>query len=206
MSSPSSEAGDPRLGTSFVPEHDPIFRLAQLLLLLRTLHDGSASPTGTNLERLAYYDFFSANPYLVVGPDDADRPRLVMAGFDDRSLSYASSGQRFTSRRERLQHDLALLVAYGLAAATVQGGAVTYGITSAGSELASRFTALYARAYTTSADMVLRRLRRLSDSKLRESARQWLRPDHASLPDAVLDLFDTPDDEPFVADQVQNQR
>lgn len=188
------------LGTSFVPEHDPVFRLAQLLLLLRTLHDGSSSPTGTNLERLAYYDFFSANPYLVVGPDDADRARLVMAGFDDRSLSYASSGQRFTSRRERLQHDLALLVAYGLAEANVQGGAVTYGVTPAGGELASRFTALYARAYVTSADMVVRRLRRLSDSKLRESARQWLKPDHASLPDAVLDLFDAADDEPFVSD------
>lgn len=200
---PSSEVEEVGRGTSFVPEHDPVFRLAQLLLLLRTLHDGSASSVGTNLERLAYYDFFSANPYLVVGHDDPDRPRLVMAGFDDRSLSYASSGQRFTSRRERLQHDLALLVAYGLAAASVQGGAVTYGITPAGSELASQFTALYARAYITSADVVLRRLRRLSDSKLRESARQWLKPDHASLPDAVLDLFDVIDDEPFVVDQAR---
>lgn len=180
------------LGVSFVPENDTVFRLAQLLLLLEAL-DRESRP-GAALERLAYYDFFSANPYLVISRDDDEHSQLVMAGFDDRSLSYASSGQRFTSRRERLQHDLGLLVAYGLASATVQGGAVIYTITRAGSNLAARFTALYARSYLVSAAVVVRRLRRLSDTKLRENARAWLRPEHASFPDAILDLFDAPDE------------
>jgi len=179
-------------GVSFVPENDTVFRLAQLLLLLDTLRRESQPRAA--LERLAYYDFFSANPYLVINREDDDHRQLVMAGFDDRSLSYASSGQRFTSRRERLQHDLALLVAYELANAVVEGGAVTYGVTDRGTALAAQFTALYARSYVLSASLVVRRLRKLSDSKLRESARSWLRPEHAALPDAVLDLFAAPEE------------
>src|SRR5689334_8305088 len=94
-----------------VPEDDVVFRLAQLLLLLSSL--GQERRPGIALERLGYYDFLVANPLLVVTSEkDPDRIRLLMAGFDGRALSYASPAHRFTTRRERLQHDLALLVAY----------------------------------------------------------------------------------------------
>ncbi len=47
---------------------------------------------------------------------DPDRTRLLMADFDGRALSYASPAHRFATRLEQLQHNLALLVAYGLVA------------------------------------------------------------------------------------------
>ena len=159
------------------------FRLGQLLLLLRTLlgHRSRRNTSGA----ARYYDFFAANPHLLVAPDDPAHGRLLMAGFDPSSLSYASPGQRFSSRRERLQHDLALLVSYGLAAVSQTPGRLTYAITDDGQRLAEEFTALYARAYAASAETVIGRLRRLSDSRLREESRTWLRA-----PAALLDLID----------------
>ena len=166
-----------------VPEDHIAFRLGQLLLLLRTLWN--TDPGGIHLERLAYYDFFSANPHLLVATDDPAHGRLLMAGFDPSSLSYASPGQRFSSRRERLQHDLALLVSYGLATVSQAPGRVMYAITDDGQRFADQFTALYARAYVTSAETLIARLRKLSDSRLREESRRWLRA-----PAAMLDLVD----------------
>lgn len=154
-----------------VPEDDVVFRLAQLLLLMGSM--AQQGRRGVPIERLSYYDFFVANPLLVVTDDeDPDRMSLLMAGFDSRALHYASPTHRFTTRRERLQHDLAILVSYGLVVPTVDK-AVRYSVTSSGSELASRFTAVYARAYRTSADILIRRLHKLSDSRLREQARRW---------------------------------
>jgi len=165
------------------PEDHVAFRLGQLLLLLRTLRTVDAA--GTHLERLGYYDFFSANPHLLISAEDPERGRLLMAGFDPAALSYASPGQRFSSRRERLQHDLALLVSYRLAGVGRAPGRVAHSITDEGQRVANQFTALYARAYVKSAETVIARLRRLSDSRLREQARNWLRA-----PDALLDLID----------------
>lgn len=173
----------PRGTPVITPEDHVAFRLAQLLLLLRTLR--RVETTGTHLERLGYYDFFAANPHLLVSDEDPERGRLLMAGFDPSPLSYASPGQRFSSRRERLQHDLALLVSYGLAAVEQVPGRVTYGITETGQNIADGFTALYARGYVKSAETVIARLRRLSDTRLREEARGWLRA-----PDTLLDLVD----------------
>ncbi|KXF53098.1 hypothetical protein AXA44_45210 [Rhodococcus sp. SC4] len=154
-----------------VPEDDAIFRIAQLLLLLGSMAD-QGRPSAT-IERLSYYDFLVANPLLVVtDDDDPDRMALLMAGFDSRALHYASPTHRFTTRRERLQHDLALLVSYGLVAPSVDK-AVHYAVTSSGRELAGRFTAIYAHAYRTSAEILIRRLHRMSDTRLREQARQW---------------------------------
>ncbi|MEM6109825.1 hypothetical protein AAHS21_26880 [Mycobacterium sp. 050272] len=170
-----------------VPEDDTTFRLAQLLLLLDTL--AQQSQPGINLERLSYYDFLVANPMLMITDDnDPDRTRLVMAGFDGRALSYASPTQRFTNRRERLQHDLAILISYSLAMPHVEGK-VTYGVTPAGHELASQFTAVYAAAYRLSAEIVIRRLTRLSDRRLRENAREWISMSPESSRPEVIDLL-----------------
>jgi hypothetical protein len=115
------------------PEDRSVFRLAQLTLLLQVTTEEGA-PVRT-VDRLGFYDFFSANPFVVVSGDDdrdvADRLALRLAGFSNRQLSYASTGQRFVSRRRRLQHDLSLLVAYGLAAVDSTG----YVLTSSGREL-----------------------------------------------------------------------
>lgn len=180
-----------------VPEDDVVFRLAQLVLLLASLR--KLELPGASIERLGYYDFLVANPMLVLTDGgDRDRKRLLMAGFDGRALSYASPAHRFTTRRERLQHDLALLVAYGLVAPAVNKR-VLYAATDEGVELAGRFNAVYARSYQLSAEILLGRLRRLSDTRLREAVQIWTttaldsaRPEALDLLDAIHLLEETP--------------
>src|ERR1700685_1578505 len=106
------------------PEDQVLFRLAQLVRLLRVI-DRAERP-GVGLERLGYYDFFAANPFLVVPADNTEeRARLHLAGFDERQLSYASTGPRFANRRRRLQHDVALRVAYDLGRPEEDGWVLT---------------------------------------------------------------------------------
>jgi hypothetical protein len=192
MTPPRSSSGDAEGAPPvIVPEDDVVFRLAQLLLLLASV-DHLRKP-GVSLERLGCYDFLVANPMLVLTDEaDPDRTRLLMAGFDGRALSYASPAHRFATRRERLQHDLALLVAYGLATPAVNKS-VLYAITADGLELAGRFTALYARAYRQSADILLRRLSSMSDRRLREAAGTWTTVSRDSPRPESLDLLDAVD-------------
>lgn len=178
-----------------IPEDDAVFRLAQMLLLMDALD--RLGQSGTTLERLGCYDFLVANPMLVlIEEDDLDRKRLLMAGFDGRALSYASPAHRFTTRRERLQHDLALLVGYGLVQPTANKG-ILYLITDDGRALVRRLSAVYAGSYRLSADILLRRLSKLSDKRLRDSMTTWTtvryespRPEALSLLDAI-DLFES---------------
>jgi hypothetical protein len=154
------------------PEDRQVFRLAQLVLLLET---AAANQVGVRtVDRLGFYDFFAANPFVVTEGEDnrdsADRLALRLAGFTDRQLSYASTGQRFASRRRRLQHDLALLLAYKLAVVSPTG----YVLTSDGQAVAEGLTSIYADAYRQAALVVLRRLGRMSDRQLTESAGRWL--------------------------------
>ncbi|MCC8245059.1 ABC-three component system middle component 2 [Saccharothrix luteola] len=154
------------------PEDRQVFRLAQLTLLLEVA--GEEQAPIRSVDRLGFYDFFSANPFVVLSGDDrrdvADRLTLRLAGFSDRQLSYASTGQRFASRRRRLQHDLSLLVAYGLV--TIESG--SYELTMIGGALAERLTSVYADAYREAARVVLKRLKRLSDNNLKKNAEEWL--------------------------------
>lgn len=154
------------------PEDRPAFRLAQLALLLDVADEAHVNVA--TVDRLGYLDFFSANPFLVMqghsNRDERDRADLRLAGFTERLISYASSGQRFVSRRRRIQHDLALLVGYGV----VEVRNSSYGLTSLGRTLVSRLTSVYADAYRVSAKIILRRLGRLPDAQLRRSAEGWL--------------------------------
>ena len=61
------------------------FRLAQLLLLFEV---AGVVDHPLGLDRLGYYDFFAANPFLVVGESDQSRVDLRLAGFSslDRSI------------------------------------------------------------------------------------------------------------------------
>jgi hypothetical protein len=166
------------------PETFAPFRLGQLLLLLATID--SASAGSTSIDRLGYYDFFAANPFLVVEPRTRDGRRLLASGFDYLNLDYQSSSQRFANRRGRLQHDLALLTAYGLIVVGSADGRVGYELTSSGRDAAMSFRALYADAYRASAAVVVGHLRRLSDAKLRVKAAGWLRADSL-----LIDLYDS---------------
>lgn len=147
------------------------FRLARLLLFIDVAaHAGRQVPS---VDRLGYYEFFSDNPFLVIN-DDAhaaqDRLDLEMAGFSPVQLSYASTGQRFVSRRQRLQRDLSLLVSRDLVALGEDG----FVATSTGTELVARLNSVYADAYRTAAAIVLRRLAAMSNKALEGSVRLWL--------------------------------
>jgi hypothetical protein len=155
-----------------VAENDAIFRLARLTLLLRVVEE--TDPAGIDLERLGIYGFLAAHPLLVAsGEADPDRTALLLAGFDDRALSYASPAQRYAGELLRLPHDVTQLVAYGLATCEPRGR-IRYRLTPAGHDLAGQITARYAHSYTAAARIVVRRLRRLSGRKLRDNVRTWL--------------------------------
>ena len=156
------------------PENLLEFRLGQLVLLLSVAE--KKDPTHPlDVERIGYYDFFSANPFLVFGGDKERKRELVLAGLESKSLSYQSSAQRFSNRRARLQHDLALLVAYDLVHPRVHARYVSYGLTDEGRGFATKFGSLYARAYSKSASLIVRHLSKFSDTKIRDEATRWLK-------------------------------
>ncbi len=151
-----------------IPEEDAVFRQARLILLL------AAAGDGVDLERLGIYDFLAANPLLLARDEtDPDRLPLLLAGFDDRAISYLSAPHRFVSRQLSLRGDVDTLVARGLVEVTGDGR-IRYRLTDAGRTLAGQFSARYSQAYTAAARIVLRRVRRLSGRKLRENMREWL--------------------------------
>lgn len=182
----SSQSLDERgveFAPSFVPERNSNFRIARLLLLLDVAHENGRQVA--SIDRLAYYEFFADNPFIVIAGDKsrdrADRATVELAGFSQIKLGYASSGHRFLSRRRRLRHDLARLVALGLTTL----GSTGYLITDRGSELAGQFRSSYADGYRLSAEIILRRLVPLSGKRLEENAEDWL--GHSWL---LLDLLD----------------
>jgi hypothetical protein len=164
--------------TDFRPEDDTTFRLAQLLLLLDVLEKQDWI---TSLERLGVMDFFAAHPFLVITKGEHDYKRLMLLGFSARSLTYASPGQRFVTRRSRLQHDLSLLVAYGLTRVDVNQGSIIYVITPKGKELSDQLNSLYAQSYRTSVEIIGARIKSLSDTKLQDRCREWLHADPSLL-------------------------
>jgi ABC-three component (ABC-3C) system Middle Component 2 len=176
-----------------IPEDDPVFRQARLILLL------AAAGDGLDLERLGCYDFLAEHPLLLARDEaDPDRLPLLLAGFDDRAISYASAPHRFVSRQLSLPRDIESLVARGLVEVSMDGR-IRYRLTDAGRTLAGQFTARYSQAYTTAARIVLRRVRRLSGRKLRENMRDWLTVAHPDRlggrldPAHVIDLDPTPE-------------
>jgi hypothetical protein len=138
-----------------------------------------------DIERISLYDFFADNPFLVFGRETVQHATLVLEGFDSRSLSYQSSAQRFSSRRERLQHDLATLMAHGLAEAQPASRRVAYALTEDGHSRAGDLRSLYAQGYRHSAELVGRELNRLSDRALQRQTRMWLQAD-----ELLVDLFE----------------
>ena len=176
-------APSPRSQSAFVPENSATFRMGRLLLLLGVArHDGR---TIDSIDRLAYYEFFADNPWVILGddpPSDAkDRDSLRLAGFAQTQLSYASTGHRFVSRRERIRGDLAQLIAFGL----VRLAGTRFSMTENGEQLVANMQSSYADAYRSSASIVLRRLVRLSNKRLEADVEEWL--GHSWL---LVDLLD----------------
>ncbi|MEU7870876.1 hypothetical protein [Dactylosporangium sp. NPDC049140] len=152
------------------PEELSTFRRVRLLFVLE------AAGEGLDAERLGAYEFLAGQPLLLArGDDDPDRTTLRLAGFDDRTVAYASPAQRYVTAQLSLGRDLAALVAQGLVDVAASGR-VTYRLTEEGANMARRFTAMYAQSYITAVRIVIRRLRRLSGRKLRENLRLWLQP------------------------------
>ncbi len=165
-------------------------RLARLVLLL------AEAPTQpyrkpADVERIGTYDFFADNPYLLFGSESKQRRVLLLAGFDPMTLSYHSSSQRFTSRRERMQHDLAQLLARGVIDAAADGSRVVYSLTELGEELAGQLESSYADGYRTSARLVANALNRLGDRALRKRVTDVLRAD-----EFMIDIYGGADPEP----------
>lgn len=178
---------------SRAPEEHTTLRVAQLAILLSEI--APAGGRTIDIERIGYYDFFAANPFAIFGPEDElERARLHRAAFDERQLSYASTGSRFANRRRRLQHDVAILVAYNLAVRREEG----YGLTERGADFVESLAALYADQYRASVQVVHERLKKLSDSKLAEAARGWLKT-----PSLILDLYGAAEDQPEVTPAAQ---
>ncbi|QJT03184.1 hypothetical protein G9272_25275 [Streptomyces asoensis] len=178
MTSRSKSRGKEGSDRYFRPEDQEEFRLAQLLLLLEVAKNSNLAPSA---ERLGVLDFFAANPFLVIQPSDAEYRDLILAGFSVKPLTYAAPGHRFVTRRSRLQNDLALLIAYGLAIPTTSAGHRVYHISDAGQTAASKLSSIYAQGYRTSVEVVAKRVRKVPDSKLPEFCRQWLQADPAML-------------------------
>lgn len=155
------------------PDSHLFFRLGQLLLLLVVAN--SLNKPVKSIDRLAYYDFFAANPYAMLDgtnpeTDARDRLSLQLAGFKEGQLSYSAVGNRFANRRSRIRHDLGLLVAYGLA--TVEPD--KYVASEKGRTLGMELSTVYADAYRIAAEIALTRLVRLSDRRLIETTEELL--------------------------------
>ena len=157
----------------FSPEDAILFNSSRLLLLFKTLTEFRSMLT-IGLDRLCYYDFFSANPFIIVEKDDPMWLELEIEGFEPNKLEYDSTPQRFRTKRVSIKQYLCLLLSKGLIKIENQSGKILYSITAKGIETSDKINSLYAIAYKKSAYLVINKLKDLSDTKLWENASKWL--------------------------------
>jgi hypothetical protein len=157
----------------FSPEDDVIFNSSRLLLFFEVSRNIKPDQ-GTDLERVAYYDFFAANPFLIVGKDDPLRLELELEGFEPNKLEYISTPQRFRTKRASLKQYLSMLLSKGLISIENSDGKILYRITQRGMDVAGKISSLYAIAYRKSVAFVLKKLKDYSDKRLWEEASLWL--------------------------------
>lgn len=157
----------------FSPEDVTLFNSARLLILFEVLENLNTKK-GIDLERLSYYDFFAANPFLIITEDDPMRLDLEIAGFETSTLGYISSSQRFRTKRSRLKQYLSLLLSKNLIEVSNLEGKILYSITPLGIETANKIRSMYAIAYRKSVEYIIKRLKTFSDRKLWENASKWL--------------------------------
>jgi hypothetical protein len=154
------------------PDAYQSFRMAQLLLVIVQATDrGDYLDT----ERLSIVEFLAANPFLIVQADDDAALSLRLAGFSSTSLSYASPGQRFATRRERLYVDLQRLGALGFVRFEVRDGRRVLRATTAAKVAGGRLTSTYADALRASIPIILRLVMRMTDGGIQKRLGDWLR-------------------------------
>jgi hypothetical protein len=153
----------------FRPQDDPVFRMTQLLLVMAEIETD-----GETADRLVFVDFLASHPFLVVEHGTPEHQRLLMLGFEPRSLEYLSPSHLFATRRELIGHDLSLVLSYGLASTTTVSNQRRYACTEAGRSICDRMTSMYALAVRESARMVVKFVRKLSDRALMETSRAWI--------------------------------
>ena len=72
----SADLSDWQKKMIFTAEDATVFNSTRILLLLDTISDSEH----LDLERLGYYDFFSANPFLMIPEGTSEHPSLELAG------------------------------------------------------------------------------------------------------------------------------
>ena len=154
---------------AFSPEDDAIFNSSRLLLFFEVLHKMKPD-RGADLERVCYYDFFAANPFLIVSEGDPFRLELELEGFEPNKLEYLSTAQRFRTKRASIKQYLSLLLSKGLISIENLDGKILYKITQRGIGAANRINSLYAIAYRKSVSGVIKKFRDYSDKQLWEEA------------------------------------
>jgi len=155
------------------PEDFTLFNSARLLLLLKGV-DELGIEEGVDLERLSYYDFFAANPFLMIMEDDPSRIDLEVAGFETHTIEYISSSQRYRTKRSHLKQYLSVLLAKELIDVSNTNRKLYYKITQNGIEYTNEMKTMYACAYKESVLHIIKKLKRLSDKRLWEEASKWL--------------------------------
>ncbi len=183
-----TEKSDWKSKIIFSPEDATVFNSSRLLLLLDVLNDLGVKK-GVDLERLSYYDFFAANPFLIIGKDDPCRLELEIEGFEPNKLEYMSSDQRYRTKRTLIKQYLSLLLSKGLTKVLNMDGKILYEITPLGIEISSRINSMYAIAYKKSVTCVVKMLKGYSDAQLWEKASEWLEAKSFQ-----VDLYDMVDD------------
>lgn len=173
-----------KINFKFSAEDEVLFNSARLLVLFETLSKLGFSD-GIDLERTGYYDFFSAQPFLVFNDDVEIKLELLYCGFESSTIGYISSSQRFTSRRQKNKHYLAALIMRDLISVRNLNGKFLYSITEKGKTAALNFKSLYVQAYRKSAEIIIKKFGKMSDTKLAINAREWLKAESF-----MIDLYD----------------
>lgn len=158
----------------FNPEDITMFNSARLLLLFEKLNNiGFSKPI--DMERLSLFDFFSANPFLILDKNDPSWIELESIGFETLTIDYMSSSQRFRTKRSKLKSHLAFLYMKGLISNDKESRTLQlYSITEEGMRVASNFRTIYANNYRRSVEIVVKKLKGMSDTKLWKNSNVWL--------------------------------
>ena len=171
----------------FSPEDVTLFNSARLLTLFDEL-ENLGIEGGIDLERLSYYDFFAANPFLIITEDDSLWLDLEIAGFETHTVGYISSSQRYRTKRSRLKQYLSLLLSKNLIEVSNVDGKILYRITPTGIKTANKIRSMYAIAFRKSVKCVIKKLKGYSDKKLWEESSKWL--EARSFQVDLYDMFD----------------
>jgi hypothetical protein len=163
----------PNFKIVFSPEDDLLFNSARLLIFFEVFNKVKLLE-GIDLERLCYYDFFAANPFIIIEKNDPLWLELELEGFDPCKLEYLSTAQRYRTKRESIKQYLALLLAKDLISVENIEGKILYHITPKGLGVSYKLSSMYAISYRKSVKFIVRELKRYKDSELWENASRWL--------------------------------